>query len=46
MAGLSPSDMRRTGRTKVLLDEIEVRPVNPIVVSPTETVSMAARGLI
>ena len=29
-----------------LLDEIEVRLPGPIVVSPTETVSMAARGLM
>ena len=42
----SPSDMRRTGRTKDLLDEIEGRRLDPIVVSPTETVKMAARSLI
>lgn len=40
--GQAPNDMRRTGRTRVLLDEIEVGGRNPIVVSPTEP----ARGLI
>ena len=38
--------MRRTGRTKDLLYEIDVWPVSPIVVSPTETASMAAHGMI
>ena len=45
-AGRSPNDMRLTGRTKYLLDDIDVRLPNSIVVSPTETVSMAARSLI
>ena len=38
--------MRRTGRTRDLLDEIEVRLLVPIVVSSTEPVGMAARGPI
>ena len=38
--------MRLTGRTRDLLDEIDVRLPNPIVVYPTETVSTAARSLI
>ena len=38
--------MRLTGRTKDLLDEIEGRRQDHIVVSPTETVSVAARGMI
>lgn len=42
----SPSDMELTGRTKDLLDEIDVELLDHIVVSRTETVSMAARGLI
>ena len=42
----SPSDMELTGRTKDLLDEIDVDLLDHIVVSRTETVSMAARGLI
>ena len=42
----SPSDMSLTSRTKNLLEEVEVRLLDHIVVSRTETVSMAARGLI
>ena len=42
----SPSDMSLTGRVKDLLDEIDVRLLDHIVVSRTETVSMAARGLL
>ena len=42
----SASDMSLTGRVKDLLDEIDVRLLDHIVVSRTETVSMAARGLI
>ena len=42
----SASDVDLTSRTKDLLDEIEVRLLDHIVVSRTETVSMAARGLI
>ena len=42
----SASDVDLTCRTKDLLDEIEVRLLDHIVVSRTETVSMAARGLI
>ena len=42
----SMSDMDLTSRTKDLLDEIDVRLLDHIVVSRTETVSMAARGLI
>ena len=42
----SPSDIQLTCRTKDLLQEIDVHLVDHIVVSPTETVSMAARGLI
>ena len=42
----SPSDMRLTDRVKDLLDEVDVRLLDHIVVSPTETVSMASRGLI
>ena len=42
----SPSELRLTGRTRDLLDEIDVRLPDSIVVSPTETVGMAARGLI
>ena len=42
----SVSDIDLTSRTKGLLDEIEVRLLDHIVVSRTETVSMAARGLI
>ena len=38
--------MELTGRTKDLLDEIDVDLLDHIVVSRTETVSMAARGLI
>ena len=45
-AEASPSDLRLTGPTKDLLDEIEVRQLNPIVVSHTETASMVAHGLI
>ena len=42
----SASDVQLTCRTKDLLDEIDVRLLDHIVVSRTETVSMAARGLI
>ena len=42
----SASDMSLTGRVKDLLDEIDVWLLDHIVVSRTETVSMAARGLI
>ena len=42
----SASDMQLTCRTKDLLEEIDVRLLDHIVVSRTETVSMAARGLI
>ena len=42
----SASDVQLTGRTKDLLEEIDVHLVDHIVVSRTETVSMAARGLI
>ena len=42
----SASDVSLTGRVKDLLDEIDVRLLDHIVVSRTETVSMAARGLI
>ena len=45
-ASPSASDVSLTGRVKDLLDEIDVRLLDHIVVSPTETVSMAARGLI
>ena len=38
--------MRFTGRTRDRLDEIEVRLLDPIVISVTETASMATRGLI
>ena len=38
--------LRLTSRTKDLLEEIEVRPLDHIVVSRTGTASMAARGLI
>ena len=38
--------MRLTGRARDLLDEIDVGRLDPIVVAPTETASMAARGLI
>ena len=38
--------MRRTDRTKDLFDEIEERLLDPIVVFPTDTVSMAVCGLI
>ena len=41
-----PNDLRSTGRSKDLLDAFEVRLSDPIVVSPTETVSMTGRGLI
>ena len=41
----SASDMDLTGRVKDLLDEIDVRLLDHIVVSRTETVSMSARGL-
>ena len=44
--GPSPNDMRRTGRTMDLLDEIDVRLPDPVVVSPTEPVSTAARRLV
>ena len=37
--------MSLTGRVKDLLDEIDVRLLDHIVVSRTETVSMAAGGL-
>ena len=46
VADASASDMSLTGRVKDLLDEIDVRLLDHIVVSRTETVSMAARGLI
>ena len=42
----SASDMSLTSRIKHLLDEVEVRLLDHIVVSRSETVSMAARGLI
>ena len=42
----SASDMQVTCRTRDLLCEIDVRLLDHIVVSRTETVSMAARGLI
>ena len=42
----SPSDMTMTSRLKDLLDEINVRLLDHIVVSRKDTVSMAARGLI
>ena len=42
----SAKDVQLTGRTKDLLDEIDVHLLDHIVVSRTETVSMAARGLI
>ena len=42
----SPSDIQLTNRSKHLLEEVDVHLVDHIVVSPTETVSMAARGLI
>ena len=42
----SPSDMQLTSRTKDLLEEVDVRLLDHIVVSRSETVSMAARGLI
>ncbi len=42
----SAKDLDLTGRVKDLLDEIDVRLLDHIVVSRTETVSMAARGLI
>ena len=38
--------MQLTSRTKELLEEIDVRLRDHIVVSRSETVSMAARGLI
>ena len=38
--------MRLTGRTRNLLDDIEVRLLDPIVVPPTETAGMVARGLL
>ena len=46
MAEPSASDMDLTSRCRDLLDEIDVRLLDHIVVSRTETVSMAARGLI
>ena len=42
----SAKDVQLTDRTKDLLEEIDVRLVDHIVVSRTGTVSMAARGLI
>ena len=42
----SPSDVHLTGRCKDLLDEVDVRLLDHIVVTRTGTVSMAARGLI
>ena len=42
----SASDMQVTSRTRDLLGEIDVRLLDHIVVSRSETVSMAARGLI
>ena len=42
----SPSDLQLTSRIQSLLEEIDVRLVDHIIVSPTETVSMAARGLL
>ena len=42
----SASEMSLTGRVKDLLEEIDVRLLDHIVVFPTETVSMGARGLI
>ena len=41
----STNDMHPTGRTRDLFNEIEVRRLYPSV-SPTETATMAARGLI
>ena len=41
----SASDMSLTGRVKDLLDEIDVRLLDHIVVSRTETVSIAVGGL-
>jgi len=42
----SPDDVSLTSRVKSLLDEVDVRLLDHMVVSRTETVSMAARGLI
>ena len=42
----SASDMSLTNRVKDLFEEVDVRLLDHIVVSRTETVSMAARGLI
>ena len=42
----SPRDVELTSRTKDLLDEIDVQLLDHIVVSRTESVSMAARGLL
>ena len=41
----SASDVQLTCRTKDLIDEIDVRLLDHIVVSPTKTVSMAARSV-
>lgn len=38
--------MSLTSRAKDLLEEVDVRPLDHIVVSGTETVSMAACGLL
>lgn len=38
--------MRLTGRTEGLVDETELRPLDRVVATPAETVSMAASGLI
>ena len=46
VADPSPSDLSLTSRIKDLLDEIDVRLLDHIVVARSETVSMAARGLI
>ena len=42
----SAKDVSMTDRVRGLLDEVDVRLLDHIVVSRTETVSMAARGLI
>lgn len=46
MAGPPPSDMRRTDRTRDLLDELEARRLNPYVVSATDTAGVTAHGVI
>ena len=42
----SPSDVQLTNRTKDLLEEVDVRMLDHIVVSRAQTVSMASRGLM